>query len=176
MFELGGEPSGRGRKRTWAAIRIIRCSDDEQPRMQRTQLALDGAPIRSFLCDRHRGERSRRRSERVTRGDSYSFQAEIECNDRVNRAVTAGFDARASYPAPEAPLHFAGSRSSAHPQGSCAQRISSMAGDGTKAVDVDSHQPPCPQPALFERQLENDSGVHRHGQPRILTHLPFELT
>src|SRR6185312_10881589 len=46
LLELGRESAGCWRDRAGAAVDIIRCADDQPPRLQRSYLTLDRAPVR----------------------------------------------------------------------------------------------------------------------------------
>src|SRR5262249_16885985 len=87
LFELGGEVACRCRECAWSAIRIIRGSDYQNPGMQRAQQAFDRAPVRPALRDCERSYWGRAACERVTAGESYSFESKIESENGVRLFV-----------------------------------------------------------------------------------------
>lgn len=108
--------------------------------MHGSQIALDRGPVRAALQDGYGGKWRGRRGERVTRGESDPFESKIESDDGVDgvRFVGRRFARRVSYRRHR-------------------ERISSMPGHETQAVNVDSHQAPRAEPPVFERQLEHNA-------------------
>src|SRR5262249_13712523 len=90
-------------------------------------------------------------------------------------SAAIGAALRVSVSPPASPIRLS-PKSKARTVCGCLSVASGMPGHEAQPLDVDSQQPPGAEPAVLKRQLEDDARIDRHGQPRVVADLAFELT